>query len=96
MRVATVVYIDIDGTLTHVDNGVLDGHEARIRGVRKLLKKGCEVVLWSGRGAAHCRAFAEKYELEGVDCKTKPHIVVDDNPNLRAVLHINPPEWLEH
>jgi hydroxymethylpyrimidine pyrophosphatase-like HAD family hydrolase len=88
------VFIDIDGTLTdQPDKAGGRAIESRLRGVRKLIANGIEVVLWSARGAPYVREFARANSIRGVTCVSKPSVVVDDNLEIRpGGLYVVAPE----
>ncbi len=89
------IYIDIDGTLTK-DGDRAGGepiHDA-IGGVQTLIRKGWEVVLWSGRGTDYAKAFAQRWDLACVAIG-KPKCCYDDNPEIRpGGLKVLEPEGL--
>lgn len=80
------IYIDIDGTLTDAPHARFGNpHFDRIGGLKRLVRQGREVVLWSGGGTEYAVEFAIKYDIEGVTAIGKPDIIVDDNPFIRPV-----------
>ena len=78
------IFIDIDGTLT--DSGLHGGKpiDERLMIVRKLVKAGKEVVIWSAGGTEYAQRFAKDHDINGVTCIGKPCLLVDDNPRVRA------------
>jgi ribonucleotide monophosphatase NagD (HAD superfamily) len=79
------IFVDIDGTLT--DFGQQGGNPLpeRIGKINRLIRKGIEVIVWSGGGTEYAKEFAEKNGIIGAVCIGKPEIMVDDNPNVRPV-----------
>jgi len=75
-------YIDIDGTLTDLEDRGGNPIEYRIDYVRRLSQKH-EVVLWSGGGSKYARSFAKKHRLLSVICVGKPDVIVDDRETIR-------------
>ena len=94
-----MIFIDIDGTLT--DHGQQGGNALpnRIEKVKRLIAKGKEVILWSGGGSAYVKWFAEKHDIKGAAAYiSKPHIMVDDNPNLRppgSIILVEPSHFFD-
>jgi len=91
------IYIDIDGTLT------IDGFHpgaspllTRVEMVRKLSQQHT-VVLWSGNGESYARKFAAHHRLARVIPLGKPHLIIDDQPQIRPnwATIIKPPEVLD-
>lgn len=95
----TLIYFDIDGTLTRKPNGQWgEPIQDRIAAVIDAIDRGHEVVVWSGRGTKYAKAFAEKYGILGALCIGKPDIAVDDDPDIRPrtlMRIVSPEEWFE-
>jgi hypothetical protein len=87
------IFIDIDGTLTsEAHKGDGPALVGRIEHVRRLIRSGAEVVIWSARGTAYARRFAKAHKLK---CTAigKPSLCVDDKPAIRAAgLWVRSPE----
>lgn len=78
------IYVDIDGTLTHWPRkGWGPPRLDVIEAVKKAIKDGHEVVLWSAGGAEYARQTAEKYGIKAIACMCKPGLVVDNDPHIR-------------
>ena len=92
------LFIDIDGTLTceagRPWGGVIP---ARIAKVITMLKRGEQVVIWSGNGTTYARAFAVANGLTGAVCIGKPEACIDDNPDIRPrqAMPVLPPSTLD-
>lgn len=90
-----LVYVDVDGTLTHeghIKNGT--PNQDMIQAVKDLIAAGAQVVVWSGNGMAYAREFCETHGIETL-ALGKPAYCVDDNPDIRPrdrmpIMH---PEW---
>ncbi len=78
------IFIDIDGTLTtHGNVQWADPIQSRIDQVKKMLRDGKSVVIWSGGGCEYARTWASAYGLDKAVCIGKPEMCVDDNPHIR-------------
>jgi hydroxymethylpyrimidine pyrophosphatase-like HAD family hydrolase len=80
-----MIFIDIDGTLTDSPESGGKPLVDRIEKLKLLIHKGQEVVLWTGNGTAYAKKFAQDNGIVGAVCVSKPHILVDDNPNIRPL-----------
>lgn len=89
------IYVDIDGTLT-LDPGRAWGrpHAGRISRLRRLIREGQEVVLWSARGRDYARSFSAHYGIPATFCMSKPDRIIDDVPTIRPGLAVEPPDAL--
>lgn len=93
------IFIDIDGVMTDLPTKKWGNPVERvIDKVKFLIKANNEVVIWSGGGTKYCKEFCEKYGIVGAICIGKPHLIVDDNPNIRPkgrMPIIGPKEFLK-
>ena len=89
------IYIDIDGTLTDSPQRGGKPIESRIEKVRRMAQDGILIVLWSGGGEDYVRLFCQKNCIRVYKMLGKPQSCIDDNPNLRSKLNIQPPKWLD-
>jgi len=95
-----VVYVDIDGTMTHSRRRGWGRPKAQvILKVRDLIARGYVVYVWTGGGAEYARRFCARHGLAGVaGYLPKPNVIVDDNPNLlpaRRLGRLSPEEFAE-
>jgi hypothetical protein len=79
-----VIYCDVDGTLTtNGAHGWASPCPKVITDIKAAIEAGHEVIIWSARGGAYAKAFAEKNNLKAAHFLTKPDVMVDDNVNIR-------------
>jgi hydroxymethylpyrimidine pyrophosphatase-like HAD family hydrolase len=78
------IFIDIDGTLTH-NPKKMNGEPwiENIDKVKRLILEGNNVVIWSMGGTRYARKFCKKYGITPWLAIGKPHLVIDDNPDIR-------------
>lgn len=88
------IYVDIDGTLTDSPDQGGNPIESRLERIRKLALLQ-EIILWSGGGKEYVQKFAEENNLHGFTMLGKPEFCVDDNPKIRPMWPVRPPEWLD-
>jgi hydroxymethylpyrimidine pyrophosphatase-like HAD family hydrolase len=77
------IYCDIDGTLTNEPykkwgKPRLD----MIKKVKKAIEDGHWLILWSAGGTKYAKKFAEKYDIKATLCIGKPHMIIDDHPDI--------------
>lgn len=89
------IFIDIDGTLTWTpDRAWGPIRPLAIQRVKDLIAAGHRVILWSARGAAYAREFAEAQRLKPYATLPKPDFYVDDVEGIRErMAHITPGEF---
>ncbi len=90
------IFIDIDGTLTDKPNQggkvLLD----RIAYIKRLVKEGRQVVVWSGGGTRYAVEWVQANGLDDLHDEFgwdsgdlfaigKPEVIVDDNPYIRPL-----------
>ena len=79
-----VVYVDIDGTICSITNGIYTDAKPKkknIRKINKLYEKGNTIIYWTARGSTTGAPWFEftKYQLDKWGCKYhevrigKPH-----------------------
>ena len=86
-----VVYVDIDGTICSITNGIYTDAKPmmkRIRKINKLYAKGNTIIYWTARGSTTGANWVEftNYQLDRWGCKYhelkvgKPHydLWIDD------------------
>ena len=86
-----VVYVDIDGTICNITNGIYTDAKPKkknIRKINKLYEKGNTIIYWTARGSTTGANWVEftNYQLDRWGCKYhelkvgKPHydLWIDD------------------
>jgi hypothetical protein len=80
----TVVYVDIDGTMTDLPMGTWGTERPEvIAKVRRLIEEGHDVIIWSGAGRDYAERWAAAHNLQPLACLAKPDLCVDDSPTIR-------------
>ena len=78
------IFIDIDGTLTDKPNQGGKVLDDRVAHIRRLVRQGQSVVIWSGGGNLYAQDWVDANRLQGiVTAIGKPEKIVDDNPDIR-------------
>jgi hydroxymethylpyrimidine pyrophosphatase-like HAD family hydrolase len=75
------IFVDVDGTLTHIQPGkpvTAPPRQDVVDKVKALIEAGHVVVVWSGKGARHARMAAKLLGIKAVACLRKPHLIIDD------------------
>ena len=94
------IYCDIDGTLTTAPRARWGPPNLdTIKKLKDLIKDGHQVILWSGGGSRYAKKFAKHYEIKAEVANGKPHIIIDDNPDIKPKKRmpvISPTEFLSH
>lgn len=97
MRLDFPIYVDIDGTLTD-DPEYRRGKplQRRIDAVRKMIRDGKPVVIWSAGGTEYAKEFCKHHALIPMAILGKPSRIIDDHPDIfNDGVIINPPTALD-
>ena len=78
---AMIVYVDVDGTLTHEQRGrsAFKGPPRQdvLDKVKRLIAAGHQVVIWTGK-TEYAKRVCELYGIDAVAAVKKPDMIVDN------------------
>lgn len=96
MRDTLPRFVDIDGTLTDTKEKGGKTLATRMNTVRKWIRDGHPIVIWSANGTAYAKSFCRRNALNPLAAIGKPSACYDDNATLRPDgLRVLPPSELE-
>jgi len=77
------IYIDIDGTLTDQPGGKGEIIKSRIAMVKRMIKAGQPVVIWSAAGCIYAKEFVKANGIDAIAAIGKPKLCIDDMKSIK-------------